>query len=399
MEIIRGLIKHSASNITGLQKIYFRKDNQMFKKLISVLLCAAISLPIFTASAAAEEAVSGTVSENEGIIEALHMIEPVKENYGLTEADLENMKVSAPVKTYEYTSEGLSFLRNYFPLICDGTLVAWAIENAEGDEVFYQISTSYINDVNAAINNTTSFALIYDQSSCYIVDGANMQKLGSYEKIGGRSVLTKEALETADIELSSVSKAYDLGYTNQASVYGAVVPGETTYKCDVLYINQDGYYTDNLCWAASIACIVSYIKKSYYNAWDVYTQTKSFAGLESDNSLPVGNEEQIYNWYGLSYQFKAYVPVFSNIETNIRNGYPLHAIFAYQDGFSVIGHAGVIHGCTNNNQNSNLNYIYVMDPQFGFTTARYYPGSYNTYKYTSDYSGVELQLYGVLTRY
>ncbi len=368
-----------------------------FKKAISILLCAAMSLSLFTASVSAEESTSEAVSIREGVIEAFHLIEPVKENYGFTDEDLTSMELAAPINTYECTSEGVSFLRRYVPLLCDNILKAWAIEAVDDNNVFYQISTAYIDEINSATDNTTAFALIYDRESCYMFDGSDMRKLGSYEEIGGRSVLTNDVLETADIELNSICEACELRYTNRSTVYGAVPP-ETTYKCDVSYITQNGYSSKYLCWAATIACIVNYVYDINLTAYDVYTYTKvvNSSLIDNNGSVSDNNITEVLQLNGLYYQYKAYVPAISNIETNIKNGYPIFGIFTYYDKGVLTGHACAIYGCTKSNVSDYGHCIYVMDPAYDFATAQYNSG---TYKFVSGSSGITISLTNVVSEY
>ncbi len=56
--------------------------------------------------------------------------------------------------------------------------------------------------------------MIYNANCCYLSNGADFQKLGSYEETGGRSILTKFALETSTLDLSDISKTHNLNYTN-----------------------------------------------------------------------------------------------------------------------------------------------------------------------------------------
>ncbi|MBD5113979.1 MAG: hypothetical protein HDT46_02055 [Ruminococcaceae bacterium] len=361
----------------------------MFKKIISVLLCAAMSLSLFTVNIFAEETILEPLSENEGIIEALRLIEPVKENYGLTDEDLINMRVSDPIKTYEYTSGGLSFLRNYIPLISGNGLSAWAIEDTEDDEVFYQISTAYVDEINKTVDNTTQFVLIYDQNSCYLFDGLNLHKLGSFEDIDDRLILTENTLNASAVELNSLNKTCDLGYTHKPVAYGVSLPVDT-YMCNVSYVTQNGYSYDNLCWAASIACIANYVKGYHYTALNVFLSHVS--STDKYNRLPYGKEVEVLREYALYYQCKGYVPSISIIEKNIQNGYPLYGYFEYENG----AHSCTIYGCSINNQDITLSCIYIMDPQSDFETARYSSG---TYKYESGHNGVELKLSSTTCRY
>lgn len=372
---------------------FFGKEKyNMFKKILSTMLCIAITANLITANVFAMENTWENTQENEEIIKALQLIEPIKENYGLTDADLENMKVGEPIKTYEYTNTGFSFIGNYIPLICDDRLTAWAVEINLENKVIYQISTAYINEIIEAVDRTAQFALIYDKNNCYLFDGIYLHKLGSFETVTGRSNLTKNALNASNVELNSLNKIYDLRYTHESVQYGLVLP-EETYKCNVNYVNQIGYGYKSLCWAATIACIVNYIKGSNFTALTMAQANMSADNLNLDDGLEKGREEAILKKYGLSYTYReASVPSINIIKNNINNNMPLFSSFKHSTG----RHACTIYGCSISNQDSKYNCIYVMDPEFGSATAFYDSG---TYKYKSSYSGVNLALDYTTRRY
>ncbi len=355
----------------------------MFKKILSTMLCIAITANLITANVFAMENTWENTQENEEIIKALQLIEPIKENYGLTDADLENMKVGEPIKTYEYTNDGIVFLRNYIPLICDGTLTAWAMENIDGENMSYQISTAYINEVNKLVDSAGEFALIYDANCCYLSNGVDFQKLGSYEEIGGRSILTKFALETSTLDLSDISKTHNLNYTN-ITTHGVVNP-QTTYKCNVNYVPQNVNGYKNICWAATIACIVNYVKGTHYTALSFISDNPDFSSSNKDIGLELGKEVNILKKYGLNYTYMpSSIPPISNIAYNIRNDSPIYSAFKNEYGTF---HICTIYGCTIDNQNNGAPIcIYIVDPLYGYDIANYSASDY-TYKYTNGSTG------------
>lgn len=368
----------------------------MMKKIFSALLCAAMTLNLLTVNISAEETFAQTVSENEGIIEALRLIEPIRENYGLTEADLENMEVADPIKTYEYTSEGISFLRNYFPLICSDEIAAWAIENIDGNEVFYQISTAYIDEVNEIVDSTKAFALIYDDTACYLYDSLALQKLGSFEKCEGRSALAENVLEISTVELGGISERHDLGYTHGAAMYGAVLP-ETTYKCNVRYVTQNVGGYENICWSATIACIINYVKNTNYTALSFLADNPDASNGVVDKGLWYGYEVDILKKYGLNYTYSDFsTPSISVIANNIRNNAPIYAVFENERATT---HACTMHGCTIDNTNNGAPIcVYIMDPLYG-EDAAYYSASDYTYKYTNGSTGRHYSLIYMTRKY
>lgn len=360
--------------------------NTICKKVISILLCGAVMFSFSSAKTFAEELNQdySSYSCDEGIISALQAIETDKDNFNLAGVNFEELTVSDPIKAYEYTSGGVSFIYNYIPLFYNNVLTAWAVESEDEDDVFYQISTAYVDEINAVIDNSVPFALIYDKSCCYLFDGSNIHKLGSFDEIESRLDLTENVLSASSVVLNSLNETHDLGYSHAIMPYGVTLPVDI-YECPVKYVTQHVNNYKNLCWAASIACIVN-----YKNGNDFYTALKIAekdmdGETNIDHKLSAGKEVRILSKYGLSYQFIFSVPSPSDISYNLEKKYPLYAFFSSSES----NHAVVIYKCAINNQNINESLFYIMDPNYGSATAKYSNGAY---KYTSTYSGNELTL-------
>lgn len=212
-----------------------------------------------------------------------------------------------------------------------------------------------------------------------------MQKLGSYDNIIERSVLPPNVPCTSFVELNTVGTTYDLMYKSETITYGVVLP-ETTYKCNVTNVLQGNL----LCWAATTACIVNYVKDTNYDAQDVLVKCGDIA-TGPNYGMDRKDMPKVFQRYGMSYQYKNYVPTISIIEKNIKNDYPMFGSFYWGKSYNNPegGHSGTIYGCTTSNQDSSLNCIYVMDPQYGAETAMYSSG---TYKYIAGSSGYAVWL-------
>lgn len=372
-----------------------------FKKLISLLTAAVMAVSVNVNAAAEALPFSGSEASScdyGGIISALQAVESEKDNFNLSDVDFQKLTVSDPIKAYEYTSGGVSFIYNFIPLLYNGTLTAWAVEAEDESGTYYQIATAYIDEVNAIADNLTPFALIYDKTCCYLYDGLNLHKLGSFDSVEGRSDLSEYTSSFSSVSLSCLSKTEALGYMPEVVAYGATLP-VNIYECPVKYVTQLGYINNqtgeeykNLCWAASIACIINYKNNTSYNALQIAQQNMSISDLQTDDRLVLGGETPILKKYGLVYQTVFSVPSTSDISYNLEKNYPIFAMFKSPSSY----HAVTMYKCAINNQSINESLFYIMDPNFGSATVRYSSGNY---KYISTSSGNELTLVYITSRY
>ncbi|MCM1298697.1 MAG: hypothetical protein NC203_07135 [Firmicutes bacterium] len=365
-----------------------------FKKLISLLTAAVMAVSVNVNAAAEALPFSGSEASScdyGGIISALQAVESEKDNFNLSDVDFQKLTVSDPIKAYEYTNGGVSFIYNFIPLLYNGTLTAWAVEAEDESGTYYQIATAYIDEVNAIADNLTPFALIYDKTCCYLYDGLNLHKLGSFDSVEGRSDLSEYTSSFSSVSLSCLNKTETLGYMPEVVAYGATLP-VTIYECPVKYVTQymGGYL--NLCWAASIASIVNYKNNTSYNALQIAQQNRSNEELNKDDHLPYGMEANFLKKYGLQYQYINSVPSLSDISYNLEMDYPIFAAFEN----SGRGHATVMYKCAINNQSINESLMYIKDPDYGTATVRYSSG---TYKYINPNFACELTLKYTTRRY
>lgn len=367
--------------------------NTIFKKVISILLCAATMFSFSSAKTFAEEINQdySSYSCDEGIISALQAIEADKDKFNLADVNFEELTVSAPIKAYEYTSDGVSFIYNYIPLMYNNVLTAWAVESEDEDGVFYQISTAYVDEINAIIDNSVSFALIYDKSSCYLFDGSDIHKLGSFDEIESRLDLTENVLDASLIVLNSLNKTHDLGYTHAITPYGVVLP-TNTYECPVEHTPQT---LSNLCWAASISCIVKYKTGNYYSDAKIAEIEAAVRNEPNINfTIKDGEEVDILYYYKVPYHYINYAPSPSSIANNIGNDYPIFAVFEHNGE----GHAVVMYKCVINNQNPYSSLFYIMDPQNNFELVKCSSSS-GKYQYTYVVNGKKMTLRYITSKY
>lgn len=134
----------------------------------------------------------------------------------------------------------------------------------------------------------------------------------------------------------------------------------TYIRCEVDFVPQNEY---NICWAASIACIVNYLKTQDYTAYDVATD---HYGQYFNQGLAQYQEINILRKYGVNYASVAKIndkdSQFALFKYNIERHFPMYAYFRHSGG----DHISVIYGVEDF-----AKYVYIMEPNTGFVTLSY----------------------------
>ncbi|XBX07528.1 papain-like cysteine protease family protein [Enterocloster clostridioformis] len=338
------------------------------KKLLTAALAVSMMMSTIISANAAELPEIVTTEQKSALIEAFNYIEPQKSVIGWDDINFNELHVGEPIHAYNYV--GNSFEENMlmYPIVENDCLIALAIEN-EGK---YQITVALVEDISRVVDAETPFALVYDQDSCYLYANNSFSILGTSDlKDASRSILNPNARSAFD-ELKTVKLAdnMSLDYTQDVTTRTPVY-----YSCPVSFVSQNP--PSNICWAATIASIVNYKKGQSLSAASV---AESHFGSDYNYGLYDGDAPTVFSNYGLSYRFHDQVPSDNRILTNIQNGYPMYAGLTFSGG----RHAAVLYGI-----NAVGGYIYLMDPEFGFTSSSVSGG---VYSYVSGYSGVRLTL-------
>lgn len=329
------------------------------KRTISLILSFAIFFAFLSSNIFAEKTTAYDDFIQEGIINALRSIESEKEYYGLNDVDFTELTYSEAVRAYEYTSDGAVYINDFIPLKCNDELVAWTVKFYVENDALFQISTSYIEEINALDDITDSYALIYDREACYLYDGTTLRCLGLFNAdIDNRiAVPSADALaDDSNIILSCANKPIPLGYTSVASSRGLVLP-VSSYSCNVEYISQLPY--DKLCWAASIACILRYNYNKSYTMEEVVKE--KFNGQFRNEGLYPGDAPDIINRFGnIEYTYIGTISS-ARIINSLKNDYPICGVFFQNNDPYGATHIAVICRCLCNNANE-VETIRVMDP-------------------------------------
>lgn len=351
------------------------------KKLVSIILAITMCISMSAISASANSGATDTGK----IIEALNVIECVKEQFELSSVDFENLEYSNPIYAYDYTANGVQYNSEFIPIKDNNSLIGWVIKATTDNDVVYQFSNAFVQQVNSITTQTTKFAFIYDQNSSYLYNGTQLYKLEDISMlVEYRVVLTDiSLLDNTNIKLNNIAAKYDLQYTapnvnTRTPIY---------YECSVPFISQNP--PSNMCWAASVASITNYLKKTNYTAVSVAKKWfGATAYADYNKGLSLGLQDDVLKTYGISYTYKNKVPSDGVIFKNIYNGYPVLATFKWSNGY----HDVVIYGINNIG-----GYLYVMDPEYGFCGTTYTASV--GHRYVSGYSGVTLTLNRATCKY
>lgn len=351
------------------------------KKIISVILSFAI---LFSMSVISASANSETMIEFK-IIKALNSIECIKDNLGLSSIDFAELEYTDPIFAYDYMENGFKLNSEFIPLLYNDSLIGWIIKRNDGNESIYQFSNAFVKQVNSHISNNVNFAIIYDRNSSYLFDGSNLYKLEDITLLVESRKIIRDIsdINNSNLGLNNFASRYVLNYTSPNST--ARTPAY--YKCAVSFVSQNP--PSNMCWAASIASITNFLKNTNYTAVSVaknWYNTNVYA--EYNKGLTLGLQDDVLKTYGISYTYKNKVPSDGVIFNNIYKGFPISATFKWSNGY----HDVVIYGI-----NSIAGYLYIMDPETGFSETTYTASV--GHRYISSRSGVTLTLNRATCKY
>lgn len=361
-----------------------KKSSKIIRKIVALLLVFALSgnyIVNIYANGALKERVKEEAAG--GIFKALQNIEPCKAEMGLGDIDLQMITIGEKIYSYIYTNKSFEENYSFYPLFYNHSLKALAILIDE-EENIYQITTSLVDEINSMVEKDEGFALLYDSDGCYIYgEEKGLRLLDNFEgEISERDSLEdkKNSVGFSNIKLSSMRQNTGENYLSVSKRSNAYYGTPSYYKCDVKYVSQSKF---NICWAASIACIVNYLKGTNLTALEVAQSN----GANLNDGLTPERQETILRKYGVSYTYANKFPANSVILRNIKAGYPIKAGFQSNGSY----HAVVVYGV-----NLPAGYISLMDPQIGYETAVQYSKGY---KYVSGYSGAEFTSNNAICKY
>ncbi len=327
------------------------------RKRVLILLASVICLmitPAFPSYAAGNE-VDEHNATYEQINDVLNYVSYDKETFGLLNVDFSELEVPNPVNVYEYIDGEFVRSSEFYPIVYDGHIVATANSPVEGK---YCIEVGIAHLLDAL--NVSSISLIYDSEWAYVYTGRELLPLyklevedvddsSKYVSYRDKIDLNRN-IDFSGIVVTDVSTTYLLGYSDEN-----YENNRAYYSCNVSYVTQAPY--NNLCWAASIACIKNYLSGTTLSAATVNMQCLN-TNVVMDVTMPLSSvASYMQNNYSMSYIVGYSVPSGNAFIANISGGYPIYGSFHWANG-SGSGN----HGCTIYGVNPISGYISVMNP-------------------------------------
>lgn len=347
--------------------------NTFLKKILCVIISFILCMELSITALASESVFGLREDEKASLFDVINDIEYQKDLLGLSDVNFNELCIGAPVQTYIYKNDTFENGIQMYPITINNNLIFWAIKY-DGK---FQVTTALTSEVNDKIDANTPFSIIFDKNSSYLfVDGEFVFLRESDIEDDTRSVIstslsTLNDIQDADILTTTLSANCKLNYS------GSVARVSNYYGCNVSFVSQNP--PSNLCWAATIACIVNYKKGTSLSAVSV---AQGYYGSGDYNyGLNISYVPGILANYGLSYSYQNITVTSNVILTNLMNDYPIYSSWVYPGG----AHAVCIYGV-----NPVGGYLYIMNPASGFTSATATEGGYT---YVSSNSGATLQLY------
>lgn len=360
---------------------FLREDNVM----ISRRTFLASSLMAIGALAMPKSALGGTLVapdvENKisSLASTLSEIEAYKFSVGLDDVDFSSLSICQPISFYEAVNGTIQEIEPRYPILDQHSDIRMLAYDIGAESMI--VTTALAEQINDAVNDGNQIAVVYDSNGCYL-----LQSSGDLIKVGESSytVSTRDSLKD-----SSRIDASDAAFSELDEI-GSIDALASSLSRSTRSIIQVGYVTQNppsnICWAACVASIAN-----YRNGGSKTAKSVAQAYYGSSYNLPLQNImiPAVLAANGVNgYTYYTSWPSDSTINSNLDSGYPLVGILSV-NGNTQSTHAVVVHGCTTSIS------IFVMDPEFGFTTASKLGSSYI---YSSGYSGASLRTIEVVRR-
>lgn len=344
----------------------------MFKKFITKFISLCLTFTLSFSLCSSVSAVSIKDTTNEKIITALEAAEYIKNELGLKDVDFSKFTLGNPISAYDYTDNEFVKTRNYYPLLIDDVLTAFAIEVGTGSEVFYQISTGLVSEINSYISNSTApIALVFDSNSSYVLHNNELKLLQEFptEVLGRSTIATRNIANNSAFQLQNLSTNSNLNYVSNTNNARAPI----YYECDIDFVDQG--INMYVCWAACIACVVNCVTGTNLTTNDVaYEYYDGERDVFDYDTIPHNTVDNVLrDNYNLSYSHGDIVGG-GVMLTNITNNYPMIGCFSNPN--SANWHAAVIYA-----MNVSNGYTYIMDPADGFYAMQY--STTNIYQYVN----------------
>ncbi len=309
----------------------------------------------------------------------LNGIEANKLGTGLEDVDFSSLSICQPISFYEAVDGSLREIEPRYPILDQNADIRMFAYDIGAESMV--VTTALAQQINNAISDEDGIAVAYDSDGCYLLrSNGELDNIGtsSYTVSGRDSIKNISTIDVSGVTFTTIDEIRSI------DALAASMSRSARSILQVGYVTQNP--PSNICWAACVASIANYRNGGSRTAKSV---AQAYYGSSYNRSLPNTQFPSVLSANGVSgYTYYSSWPADGIVNSNINAGYPLVGILSV-NGNTQSTHAVVVRGCTIFIE------IYVMDPEFGFTTAAKLGTSY---AYSSGYSGAALRTIGAVRR-
>ncbi len=344
------------------------KKSRLLGLILTLCMCFAIAMPAWAADDNEQMAVPTmaprsqfeqitlpTESQQNELVYLLKFIGALRTPWFVDNTDYADITVGRGIPNYIYTEDGFEPFRTFFPVFSGDKLIAIAAENS-GTGLF-NLDTALAKQIEQYVDNTTEFALVFDQQFCYLFNGNEWIMLIEYPYFDPDDAVlnTNVRIDTSNITLNSFEERVELSIfsENEYNTLGLLsdinIEDFPRYQCTIDNpVRQTG---DDTCWAASIATIINFRQGKFLTDVDV---AKKYYGDNYDQGLSVSKGPTVLSMYGITNYNNDSNPNGVQLANNISLQYPVYA------NFKIVGTN--YHACVANAIDFNFKYLNVWDP-------------------------------------
>lgn len=281
---------------------------------------------------------------------------PHFEDMGFKNLDLLNLYLAQAIPVYEVLNGTLELLQvECYPILDEGQIVALSLKYEVEGELFTQITSYLVEEINNYISFHSQIALIFDDSSVYATDGNTLTKLMDYQNgKGDREHLSLDARSVSGVQahhlLTNIEFCKPSEFIKLNCDIVSLDPSTDTLL-DVPFYTND-YIPGGNCAHSCIASVGKYLTGRDISPKTLYD---NFGLIHSYSSLT----SCLKKYYGCSYKGTNYGGnYFTKVSESTWAGYPCIAVLDPDNG-ERYSHALVLAGFY---IKDSTRHLYVMDP-------------------------------------
>ncbi len=216
------------------------KKRNILSWLLAFCLCFAMAVPTWAADTS-ENGILPTDTQKDRLVELLQFVASCNTPGYYDDVDFSSISVGRSIPNYNYTEDGFEPLRTMFPIFSGNELIGIATESE--DNGLFAFNNYLSKQIKQYVDDTTEFALVFDQKCCYLFDGNEWILLKEYSYFDSDDAVlnTYARMDTSTIKLNSLNDKVELPgiSTNESNVVLSDLE-DSRYECAITPVWQTG---------------------------------------------------------------------------------------------------------------------------------------------------------------